>query len=330
MCDAGAVCLLGLIAGSFATTLPTLVLTQGVMYGLGFTIAEYPVLSMLNEFWVARRGMAYGLMCASSGLSGAVFPFVIEKLLERYGYQTTLRSMGVGLFILTAPLMLTLRGRLPESESSTTGPTDWSFLKTSLFWVYSASNLAMGLGYFFPSLYLPSYATANGIPPTQGALLLAVMSISQVVGQIIFGYLSDRKLPLDILIISSSLVAGIAALACWGLAHRLSLLAVFAVIYGFFGTGYTALWGRIGMKISSEPTAAFTAYGLLNFGKGVGNVLAGPIGGALLTHGVMKGEYGAGRYEKVVLFVGSAMMLSAVIIVAQDLVYVKHTRLIRR
>jgi hypothetical protein len=46
------------------------------------------------------------------------------------------------------------------------GRTDWSFLKTRLFWVYSASNLAMGLGYFFPSLYLPSYATAHGISST--------------------------------------------------------------------------------------------------------------------------------------------------------------------
>lgn len=300
------------------------------MYGLGFTIAEYPIISMINEFWVARRGMAYGLVCASSGLSGAVFPFVIEQLLARYGYRTTLLSMGIGLIVLTGPLLLTLKGRLPESETSAAGPTDWSFLKTTLFWFYSASNLAMGLAYFFPSLYLPSYATANGISSTQGALLLAIMSISQLVGQVTFGYLSDRELPLDILVISSPLVAGVAAYTCWGLAHNIALLAVFASIYGFFGAGYTALWGRIGMKISSEPAGAFTVYGLLNFGKGVGNVLAGPIGGALTTRGVKIEEYGTGKYEEVVLLVGSAMVLSAVIIAVQDLLYAKHVSLLRR
>jgi predicted MFS family arabinose efflux permease len=300
------------------------------MYGLGFTISEYPIISMINEFWIARRGIAYGLLCASSGVSGAVFPFAIEQLLVRYGYQTTLRSIAIGLFVLTGPLLPYFTGRLPESENSAAGRTDWSFLKTSLFWVYSASNLAMGLGYFFPSLYLPSYATANGMRSTQGALLLAVMSISQVLGQITFGYLSDRKLPLNMLTISSSLVAGVAAYTCWGLAHNLTLLAVFAVIYGCFGAGYTALWGRIGTKISSEPTAAFTAFGLLNFGKGVGNVLAGPIGGALLKHSVVVGDYGAGKYEKVVLFVGSAMVLSAVIIAVQDLQCAKPASLLRR
>lgn len=289
------------------------------MYGLGFTIFYYPIISMVNEFWIARRGMAYGLLCSASGVSGAAFPFAIEQLLVRYGYQTTLRSMAVGLFVLTGPLIPTMKGRLPESWNSAAGRTDWTFLNTRLFWVYSASNLAMGFGYFFPSLYLPSYATANGMSSTQGALLLAIMSISQVLGQTTFGYLSDRNLPLDVLTISSPLIAGVAAYTCWGLAHNVGLLAVFAIIYGFFGAGYTALWGRMGTKISSEPSAAFTAFGLLNLGKGVGNVLAGPIGGALLKHGVATGEYGAGRYEEVILFVGSAMVLSAGIIAVQNL-----------
>ncbi|KAL2434155.1 hypothetical protein ABEF95_014803 [Exophiala dermatitidis] len=324
-------CLIGLIAGSFATTLKTLVLTQGVLYGLGFTLSEYPILSMINEYWISRRGMAYGFICASSGLSGAGFPFLINQLLARYGYQTTLRSIAIGLFVLTGPLIPNFKGRLPESESTAPGKTDWSFVKTTLFWVYSASNLAMGLAYFFPSLYLPSYATAHGMGSTRGALLLAVMSISQVLGQMTFGYLSDRRLPLSVLTISSPLVAGVAAYTCWGLARNISLLAVFAVVYGSFGAGYTALWGRIGMKISSEPTAAFAAFGLLNFGKGVGNVLAGPIGSTLVKHGVViVDHYGAGKYENVVLFVGSAMMLSAAIIAVQNLQSSKLANLLRR
>ena len=132
------------------------------------------------------------------------------------------------------------------------------------------------------------------------------------------------------LTISSSLVAGIAAYTFWGLAHSFALLAVFAVIYGFFGAGYTALWGRMGTKISSEPSAAFTAFALLNFGKGVGNVLAGPLSGALLKKSMIVGEYGGGKYEEIVLFTGSAMVLSAVVIAVQDLLRAKPTLLLRR
>ena len=284
------------------------------MYGTGFIIFYYPILSLVNEHWVVRRGMAYGLLCSASGVSGAVMPFIIETLLGKYGYPTTLRAVAIGLFVLTGPLIPLLKGRLPEAEqvvAATTGRTDWSFCKTSVFWGYSASNFAMGLGYFFPSLYLPSYATAQGMSSTQGAVLLAIMSIAQVLGQLTFGYLSDRRLPLNILTLSSTVIAGVAAYACWGLAHTFPILILFSIIYGFFGAGYTATWARMGTLISSEPTAAFTAFGLLNFGKGVGNVLAGPIGGALVTDSIDRAGYGVARYEAVILFTGSCMLLSA-------------------
>ena len=62
-------CLLGLVAGSFARTLATLIVTQGVMYGVGFTVFYYPIISMVNEYWSARRGMAYGILCSASGVS---------------------------------------------------------------------------------------------------------------------------------------------------------------------------------------------------------------------------------------------------------------------
>ncbi len=308
---AGPLCLLGLVAGSFARTLGGLILTQGVLYGVGFTIFYYPILSMVNEFWIARRGMAYGFICSASGVSGAAMPLCIHFLLQKYGYQTTLRIMAAGLFVLTGPLIPLLKGRVPETASSSSPRTDWTFLKTPLFWTYSVSNLAMGLGYFFPSLYLPTYATSNGLSSTHGVLLLAAMSISQVVGQLSFGYLSDRKLPLNVLTVSSTLVASIAVYTCWGLAHTFGVLLAFALIYGFFGAGYTATWARMGTTISSEPTAAFAVFGLLNLGKGVGDVLAGPIGGALLMKRVEVGSYGTMDFAAVVLFAGSCMFTSA-------------------
>lgn len=307
----GPICILGLVAGSFARTLGTLIFTQGIMYGVGFLIFYYPILSMVNEFWIARRGMAYGLLCSASGVSGVIFPFGLEAMLHRYGYPTTLRTIAIGLFVITGPLIPLLKGRLPASEHAAVGRTDSSFLKNPLFWIYTASNLAQGMGYFFPSLYLPSYATAIGLTPTQGALLLALMSVSQVLGQVTFGYLSDRKLPLNLLTLASTLISAIAVFALWGFAHNFALLVIFALVYGFFGAGYVAMWARMGTAVSSEPTAAFATFGLFCFGKGIGNVLAGPISGMLITGAVNLPRYGAGRYEAVVVFTGACMLVSA-------------------
>ncbi|KAM0415978.1 hypothetical protein ACHAPT_013077 [Fusarium lateritium] len=268
---------------------------------------------MVNEYWIARRGMAYGLLCSATGVSGAAMPLVIEKLLDRYGYQTTLRAVAVALAVLTGPLIPFLKGRLPASHYSrgNSPATDWSFIKAPLFWIYTASNLLQGMGYFFPSLFVPSYAASLGLSNTQGALLLALMSVSQVAGQLTFGLLSDRKVSINTLTTASTVISAAAVLALWGFAHSLPLLILFVLLYGFFGAGYVAIWARMTTSVTSDPTTAPFIFGLLCFGKGVGNVLAGPISGNLLTHAVSTEKYGLVRYTGIVVFTGASMVLSA-------------------
>ena len=306
-------CILGLVAGSFAKNLPSLILTQGIIYGVGFLIFYYPILSMVDEFWVTRRGMAYGLLCSASGASGTAMPLIIQALLRKYGYPTTLRVIAVTLCLATGPLIPMLKGRLLVAEqSSSMGRTDWSFLMKPLFWIYSASNLIQGLAYFFPSLYLPSYATSIGLSAVQGALLLTFMSVSQVLGQLTFGYLSDRKVSLNILITVSLLVSSTATFVLWGLARSFAPLVVFAMFYGFFGAGYTAMWARMVTAVSEEQSAALAMFSVFCFGKGVGNILAGPISAGLILPGLRVGSYGALKYKAVVVFTGGCMLLSAI------------------
>ncbi|OQE38559.1 hypothetical protein PENCOP_c008G05011 [Penicillium coprophilum] len=310
------ICIIALISGSFASTLETLILTQGVAYGLGFLIFYYPILNMVNEYWVTRRGMAYGLLCSASGVSGAVMPFIVEKLLNKYGYRTTLRIVAIAMFILTGPLIPFLKGRLPVSRytATTTARSDWSFLRTPLFWVYSCSNIVQGLGYFFPTLYLPSYARSMGMSSTIGALLLALMSVSQVAGQFTFGVLSDRKVSVNVLIAISTVVSAVASFALWGLAHSLAPLIVFALVYGFFGAGYVAMWARMSTSVSADPTAMSMIFSLFCFGKGIGNVLTGPLSANLISRVLVLENYGLTKYMAVVIFTGSCMSLSGMIV----------------
>lgn len=315
-------CIIGLVAGSFASNLGTLILTQGVLYGIGFIIFYYPILTMVDEYWVQRRGMAYGLLCSASGVSGAVMPLILQAALARFGYRTTLRAIAVVLLATTGPLIPLLKGRVPHrrhhQQPNPSPRTDWSFLKSSLFWIYSVSNLLMGLGYFFPSLYLPSYATDLGLGVTKGALLLTVMSISQVAGQFTFGYLSDKKLSLNMLMTVCLCVAATATFGTWGVARSMPPLVIFALLYGFFGAGYTAMWARMVTAVSSEPSSHPAMFSLFCFGKGVGNVLAGPIGSAFLRLSTSNNDgYGNGIYKAVVIFTGVCLFSGALILPAR-------------
>jgi len=56
---------LGLITSSFAQEVWQLILTQGVLYALGGMLVYYPVLLFLDEWFVRRKGMAFGIMWVS-------------------------------------------------------------------------------------------------------------------------------------------------------------------------------------------------------------------------------------------------------------------------
>lgn len=55
----------GLIGASFAQEVNHLVLTQGVIYGLGGCIIYYPTLLYVDEWFIQRKGLAYGIMWVS-------------------------------------------------------------------------------------------------------------------------------------------------------------------------------------------------------------------------------------------------------------------------
>lgn len=103
ICVGWLLCILGLVAGSFADTLPSLIITQGLMYGgsyslisksilllritVGFVVFYYPIISMVNEWWVGRRGMAWGVIVSAGGVTGVVMPFIVGQ------YQFSCRTL---------------------------------------------------------------------------------------------------------------------------------------------------------------------------------------------------------------------------------------------
>jgi hypothetical protein len=84
------------------------------------------------------------------------FPFIVDALLNRYGYKVTLRAIAAAMVVLTGSLLPLFKGRLPAAEQSVAVRTDLGFLKMRLFWIYCASHTAQGQGFYLPQLHLPS------------------------------------------------------------------------------------------------------------------------------------------------------------------------------
>jgi MFS family permease len=58
-----------LAASSFAKTVPQLIVTQGILYAIGGGIAYAPTILFMNEWFVRRRGLAFGVMWVRQSIS---------------------------------------------------------------------------------------------------------------------------------------------------------------------------------------------------------------------------------------------------------------------
>jgi MFS family permease len=275
-----------LILSSYATQVWQLIASQGVMCAIGSGLLYSPTTLYLDEWFVTRKGMAYGTIGAGKSAAGVIFPFLMSSLLSRFGARTTLQAWSVALVILTAPLLFLLRPRIPLSTSTSQRPLSWKFLTNEMFWMLQLGNIIQSFGYLLPSTYLASYAHALNLPSITGAVLLALYSLAAVPGSLVHGLLNDRLSPSTVILISS-LGSTLAIFLLWGLAARLALLVLFAIAYGFFAGGFSSTYPGIVREMQRYDDSLDTGLvmGLLLGGRGVGFVVCGPVSAALLNTG---------------------------------------------
>jgi MFS family permease len=87
-----AVTVIGFLLSSFATDVWQLVVTQGVLSGLGCGLLFTPTTLYLDEWFIKRKGLAYGIMWAGKSATGVALPFIMDACLRKYGPKSTIRG----------------------------------------------------------------------------------------------------------------------------------------------------------------------------------------------------------------------------------------------
>jgi hypothetical protein len=123
--------LLGIFLMSICTKYWQLMLTQGILTGLGNGIFFTPTLAMITTYFAKRRGIAVGLVTLGNSSGGAIYPVITRTLIPKLGFGWTVRVLGfVNLGCLAIGLIF-LRPRLPPRKS---GPLiDVTALKDKVF-----------------------------------------------------------------------------------------------------------------------------------------------------------------------------------------------------
>lgn len=322
---------LSLALSSLSQTVPQLIVSQGVFYAIGAALCYNPAVAFVDEWFVRKKGMAFGIMWVSlrtfdpfedqltqsqagTGLGGVIVPLLLQFLLEKYGFRTTLRVWAAVLFIAILPLTIYVRPRLPVAQVTNRRKFDLAFLKNKSFLLLQLGNIFEGFGYFVPAIYLPTYARSLGASSTVSALTLILINIATVFGCVGMGTIVDR-FHVTTCVFVSTVGSTLAVFLLWGFSTNLALLLVFCAVYGLFAGSYTTTYPAVMKAVRSKEQSidSMMVYAVLVAGRGIGNVACGPLSEALLRSGDVgdKGLY-ASHYGPLVLFTGISAALGGV------------------
>jgi MFS family permease len=275
-----------LVSSAFVSSVGGLIATQGVLYAVGCGLLFSPISMYMDEWFVERKGLAYGVMWSGKAAVGVAMPFVFSKLLDSFGLRATLLSWTVASAILTCPLLFLLKPRIPLPRSTQPRPLSFEFLRRAPFWMMQIGITIQALGYIMPSTYMATYASNIGLSSVSGPVLVALFSFASIPGALVHGMLGDRISATKVILISS-FGSAVPVFLLWGLSRHFANMIAFVLAYGFFAGGFSSTWSSMMREIKRDDSSSDTAviFGMLLGGRGVGFVLGGPISGALTSAG---------------------------------------------
>ncbi|CAG0889080.1 unnamed protein product [Darwinula stevensoni] len=182
--------------------------------------------------------------------------------------------------------------------------TDFSLLKNPVFLLIGLSNIFAMLGFNAPFDYLVDAAIKKGIDLSSASFLLSAVGLTNTVGRIFMGWLSD--LPwVDCCILNnlSLLVSGV-TVAFTPFCDTMVGFTIIAVLFGLCIAGFVSVTSIMLVELMGIENLT-NAFGLLLLFRGLSSFLGAPIAGAISD---ATGNYDASFYTA-----GGCLILASLI-----------------
>ncbi|EMD00408.1 hypothetical protein BAUCODRAFT_118181 [Baudoinia panamericana UAMH 10762] len=272
---------LGLVFTSLCSTFGEFLLAQGLCTGLGMTCLFVPCVAVLPSYFASNRALAMGIASSGSSVGAVVFTLIFERLWPRIGFGWTTRVIA---FIILGSLLLPLLTmRKWVARSPRRALINTPALREPAFDLMLCTMLFMFMGMYVPYFYIEVFSTKAGvINSSLEKYLVTSMNVGSFAGRLLPGTVADRVGVLNT-IGPCALLTAIVAFSWIAVTTRASILA-FTIFYGFFSGWFQALVPVLWAVLCPDPARLGTRIGMATVPYAIGDLLGGPIGGALI-HG---------------------------------------------
>jgi MFS family permease len=283
----------GLLWASQARALWEFFLGYGVIFALGMSVTWVPATSTVVKWFMARRGLAAGVVTAGVGAGQLTVPPLSALALEPLGWRTAHLVYALGLLAVFSLAALLLerdpesRGLRVEGAAPSPGadPQDDSFtlreaLRTLPFWQFAVALSMLWAVVYLPAVHLPPFAKETlGLSSQAASFILTAIAVGSISSRLLGGAVSDLAGHYRTLVTAIALEV-LAYLGMWATAvfEVTPLLYISAFLFGIgYGT-VAALYAVIladlfGRRYASSISGA--VYAMAGGATGLGVLLAG-------------------------------------------------------
>lgn len=196
----------GMVLSGFAKSVWMLIVTYGLLGGLGLGMAYGCAISCCVKFFPDKRGLTGGLTTAAYGFSSVILPPAVNMLVERMNVTTAFVIVGAVFMVIvcvSSRFMIPCPdGFVPEGWSmpADQGKLDGSMnknwkemLKSPVFYIMILTLMSGA----FSGMMIISQASAVGIEMigltvAAAGIAVSVLALFNSLGRIVAGSLSDR------------------------------------------------------------------------------------------------------------------------------------------
>ncbi|WP_374378222.1 MFS transporter [Dongia sp.] len=204
----------GYIAAAMAQSYWQFILAQAVLIGLlGSSSTFGPMVADISLWFLRRRGIAIAIVASGNYLAGAIWPPLLLKAIDLWGWRTSFIFIGIICLVTMLPLAFLMRRRpaylagVSRETASTRAQGDAPvasapfYLQGLLMFAGIACCVAMAM----PQVHMIAYCGDLGYGAAAGAEMLRIMLFTGVISRLISGLIADRIGGVGTLILGSTL-----------------------------------------------------------------------------------------------------------------------------
>ena len=283
-----------------------LFITYSLLFSLGNGAMYAIVNSTVSKWFVKKRGLVVGITSSGGGVGTFVMAPFVTYLISSFNWRTAFIVLGFITWVGIGAMSLLLRqdprelGLQPDGDQSEpiqgnvtekageVPRADFSLgqaYRLSQFWLLGFSWLLLSLSFHLIFVHIVPYAVDKGISAMDASFILSLIGVANVLGRLVLGKLSDTVGRKSLAIIGTLIQAGALLWLMW--AHRLWMLYVFAIPFGFtFGGSSAMITALIGDIFGTRSLGAIM--GILIAGFALGAAIGPAIGGYIFD---VSGQY---------------------------------------